>query len=90
MRVRMVTRTVEQNIFSVMVVVGGKNVETVNVTLGNITGLPQKKVDELVKAQVEKENLGLFVQITGCEKKEKLFGMSETDFLKYAQELPER
>ena len=88
-RVRMVTRTIESNEYSVMVVVGTE-VKTVTVTLGNTSDLKPEKIEKEIKAKLTAENLGLFVQITGHNKIEKLFGMSETEFLKYAKELPER
>ena len=85
-RSRMVTRTVEQNIFTVMTVQNGKDVCTETITLGNVSGLS----DDKIKGAVSKKCTGLFVQITDRQKVEKLFGMTEEKFLMYAEELPER
>ena len=82
----MVTRSFDTMLCDVMVVnVMTKLVSTTYVTLSRVI-TDSKKLEEAVRKEV---NIGdfKFVAITGTEIKTKLYGMSESDFLKYSIEL---
>lgn len=88
-RVRMVTRTVTITNYEVVTV----NMETLkaeifNVSIPSADCIPEKVRDKIIENGVP-ENCKVAMK-TETGKTEKLYGMSEVDFLKYAQELPER
>ena len=88
-RERVITRTVKVVNYEVMVV----NMETlkaefVNVSLPSGDTMKEKQRDELIKSNLP-SNLQ-FVNVSASSVTEKLYGMSEMDFLKYAKELPPR
>ena len=82
-RVRMITRTIESNEFSCMVV-NGAEVTTEVVTLGNLDGVKPEKVEQMIKEQLLSKGL-LFVKINDSKKIETVLGMTEEDFIKYAK-----
>ena len=82
-RVRMITRTIESNEFNCLVV-NGSTVETATVTLGNLDGVKPEKVEQMIKEQLLSKGL-LFVKINESKKIETVYGMPETEFIKYAK-----
>lgn len=88
-RERMVTRTVEVNIITVMTV-NTKTKEVANsaVTISG-TLKDEKETLKKVKAEIENEAVKV-VTIVSTEKKEVLFGMSEQEFITLAKVLPPR
>lgn len=82
-RVRMITRTIESNEFTCMVV-NGSEVATEVVTLGNLDGVKAEKVESIIKEKLLEKGL-LFVKINDSKKIETVLGMSEEDFIKYAK-----
>ena len=79
-RERLVTRTIISCVYTCMVVVGGKEVGTETITLGNVTSEKPEKIEKILREKCT----GLFVQIINMEIKEVVMGMSEDDFIKYA------
>ena len=88
-RERMVTRTINSMIYSVMVVdTATKTVETVEVKLASADTMTEKAIDKAIKDNLPDGKL--FVQITGTAKCMELYGMSEADFMRSAKLLPPR
>lgn len=87
-RERMVTRTIES--FNHTVIGIDKNdmktVKTLIVTTGIMS---DKDVEKSCRTACENENL-LFTAIVNTEKSEKLYGMTENEFMQFARELPPR
>lgn len=88
-RERMVTRTITTNIFTVIAV----KMETLTVERMEIPA--SVEVDTIEKAEKYfRKNWAVdgysFAKVESVNKIEKLFGMSETDFMRYAHELPPR
>ena len=88
-RIKMITRTIEFTNVNVMYV----NTETAEVTIAAkmLTG-DFKNEDDIKKYLNEHDIVGDFiaVKVTIIGTEEKLFGMPETEFIKYAQPLPNR
>ena len=86
---KMVTRTITKVTFKVMVVntSNGNSVETVEVVTGEPT-VDGDKLDKFVSTKLEKGLL--FVKIVGKETVDELYGMTESEFMKYAIRLPDR
>ncbi len=88
-RVRMITRTVVSTVFTVMAVnQSTMAVESVNVTIPSADAMTDVKQAEAVKANMPEGYL--FVQITGKQEQETLYGMSEEEFIRLAKVLPPR
>lgn len=87
-RERLVTRTIESHKYTLLGVKRDAMTETSTITI--TTGITTEK--ELKKMCIsECENAGLlFTTIIASEVVEKLYGMSEVEFMKYAKELPPR
>ena len=88
-RERMVTRTITTNIFTVIAV----NMETLTVERVEVSA--SVEVDTIEKAEKYfRKNWNIdgfsFAKVESVNKIEKLFGMSEADFMRYAHELPPR
>lgn len=82
-RQRMVTRTIETNVFHCMVV-SGTEVKENMVTLGNLDGVKTEKIEKALKEKCENDGV-LFVKINRHEKVETVMGMTEDDFIRYAK-----
>lgn len=85
-RVRMVTRTITTNIFTVMAV----NMKTVSVE--NIDVPASVEIDTIEKAEKYfRKNWNvdgyLFGKVSEMKTEEKIYGMTEEEFLKYAKEV---
>lgn len=85
-RVRMVTRTITTNIFNVMAV----NMKTVSVE--NIDVPASVEIDTIEKAEKYfRKNWNvdgyLFGKVSEMKTEEKIYGMTEEEFLKYAKEV---
>lgn len=89
-RERLITRTITVIDYEVMVVNMDdlRKVEFYWISIPSGDCLTEKNRDEAIKAQLA-DNLK-YVQVMDVKKTEKLYGMSEVDFLKYAKELPPR
>lgn len=86
MRKPMVTRTFETMVFEVMVVdVNTKTIGTTVCKLSRVINDHEKRT-KAIKEMVENETTK-FVMVTATKTETKLYGMSESDFLKYAIEL---
>lgn len=88
-RERMVTRTIEALNVEIM------GIDTTNNVVSNASyyfvGYNFKNDDEILKA-AKADTIDTFipVRIVSTYKTEKLYGMTEADFIKYARELPPR
>lgn len=88
-RERMVTRTIEALNVEIM------GINTTNNVVSNVryhfVGYNFKNDEQILKV-AKAETTGTFipVRIVSTYKTEKLYGMSEADFIKYAKELPPR
>lgn len=85
-RIRMITRTITSNIFTVMCV----NKETVNVE--NIDVHASVEIDTVEKAEKYfrkywYDDKYIFAKVVSMHTVEKIYGMTEEDFLKYAKEI---
>lgn len=83
MRRRMVTRTVTFNQVNVM------TVNTATATVENkgiciIGEYPEKELEKMVKLEVEKMDNCKFVAINKVLKEEQIYGMTEDEFVHYA------
>lgn len=88
-RIRMITRTVVSTVFSVMAVnQSTMAVESVSVTIPSADSMTDAKQTEAVKSNMPDGYL--FVQITGKQEEETLFGMTEEEFIRLAKVLPPR
>ena len=76
---RMVTRTIITMAYTCMVVKNGTEVSTELVILGNTSALTDDKIEKLLKEKCE----NLFVKINSVETIETIYGMTESDFVKY-------
>lgn len=88
-REKMVTRTIGSTEITVLAL----NLKTREVTEVTFTvpGLVESGTKELKKIQDSKSTSEVsYVTALKCEYKEKLYGMTEEEFLKYAKELPPR
>lgn len=86
-RMRMVTRTVKTS----ECVVVGMNTDTYEVETKVVLLTTEHSEDSALKA-IKKMDFGAWAAVKVLEVKivEKLYGMPETEFLKYAEELPPR
>ena len=85
----MITRTITVVKYELMVVnMDTLKVEYENVEIANADTMTEKVRDAILKSSVKSNQK--FVQIMDCEKTEKLYGMTEDEFLKCAEELPPR
>lgn len=88
-RIRMITRTVVSTVFSVMAVnQNTMQVETVSVSVPSADSMTESKQTEAVKSNMPDGYL--FVQITGKQVQETLYGMTEEEFIRLAKVLPPR
>lgn len=88
-RVRMVTRTIVSTVFTVMAVnQSTMAVESVDVSIPSVDSLSDVKRIEVIKANMPSGYL--FVQITGKQEVETLYGMTEEEFIRLAKVLPPR
>lgn len=88
-RERMVTRTVTAVEYEVMSVdVNSKTVSMDKVVIPSGDIMTDKVREKAIKASLPDGHT--FVQITGQNIKETLYGMTEQDFIKYARVLPPR
>ena len=89
MKERMITRTVTTNICSVVAV----NTESMTVEKLSIPATVEydtvEKAEKYFRKNWKIDGLA-FAKVESITKEEKLFGMSEIDFIKYAKELPPR
>ena len=88
-RERMITRTIEALNVEIM------GIDITNNTVSNASyhfvGYNFKNDDDILKvAKAETSDTFIPVRVVSTFKTEKLYGMSEADFLKYAKELPPR
>ena len=86
MRTKMVTRTIYTTNYTVLAVnLASKAVETLTVNIPSADSIPPKKlagvIDEALPSGYK------FVMIESQTVSEKLYGMTEAEFLKYANEL---
>ena len=86
---KMVTRTIYTTNFNVMAVnLDTKAVEMVSVAIPSADSISPKKLASVIEEALP---IGYKYVMTESESvSEKLYGMSESDFLKYAKELPPR
>lgn len=88
-RERMVTRTVTAVEYEVMSVdVNSKTISMDKIVIPSGDTMTDKAREKAIKANLPEGHT--FVQITGQSIKETLYGMTETDFIKYAKVLPPR
>ena len=88
-RVRMITRTVVSTVFTVMAVnQSTMAVESVDVSIPSVDSLSDAKRIEAIKSNLPDGYL--FVQITGKQEVETLYGMTEEEFIRLAKVLPPR
>lgn len=86
---KMVTRTLESTVFTVMTVNTENNsVENVTVTLMSVKSM--KEADVLKEVANGLPSNHLFVKIISTETHERLYGMTEAEFIKHATILPDR
>ena len=89
MKERMITRTVVTNICNVVAV----NMENMTVEKLSIPATVEydtvEKADKYFRKNWNVTGLA-FAKVESITKEEKLYGMSEIDFIKYARELPPR
>ena len=87
-REKMVTRTVTATVAKVMVVeIASAKAYTTEITL---TGVFKDNADLLKTLKKNDTNELVYVAIVSTETKETLYGMPESEFIKYAKELPPR
>lgn len=88
-RIRMITRTVVSTVFTVMAVnQSTMAVESVEVSIPSADSMTESKQVEAVKSNMPEGYL--FVQITGKQEQETLYGMTEEEFIRLAKMLPPR
>lgn len=86
---KMITRTIYVTIYEVMAVnLDITEVETLDVAVPSADAISPKKLPEVIDRLLPPDYK--FVMIEGEKVEEKLYGMTETDFLTYAHELPPR
>lgn len=87
-RERMITRTIEGINAEIM------GIDTVNNMVTNtsyhFTGIFKNDDEILARAKADTVDSFIPVKVVSTMKTEKLYGMSEADFMKYAKELPPR
>ena len=88
-RERMVTRTVFNTNYNVMVVnMESKSVESIAVTIPSADTMTDKAREKAIKAMLPEGKT--FVAITGETTSETLYGMTEAEFIRLARVLPPR
>ena len=87
-RERMITRTIEFAVVEVMTV----DTETANVQVQEFICQPQKDNEKYLKAlkKIYETETHKLVAINKVELETQLYGMSEADFLLFAEKLPPR
>lgn len=89
MKERMVTRTITSNICN-LVIVNLKDMEVVKSrAVAPVDCDTIEKADKYFRKTWEAGGYA-FAKVESIEKVEKLYGMTESDFIKYAKELPPR
>lgn len=89
MKERMVTRTITSNICN-LVIVNLKGMEVVKSrAVAPADCDTVEKADKFFRKTWEADGYA-FAKVESIEKVEKLYGMTESDFIKYAKELPPR
>ena len=87
-RERMITRTIEGINAEIM------GIDTTNNTVSNasyhFTGIFKNDDEILARAKADTVDTFIPVKVISTMKTEKLYGMSEADFMRYAKELPPR
>ena len=86
-RERMVTRTITEANVNVMAVLG-REVKDITVNVPSVTGLTESQVIDKAKSNMPEGYM--FVTATAVSYNDKLYGMSEEDFIKHAKVLPPR
>ena len=85
-RQRMVTRTITVVSFKVMVVnMNTLQVEHVSISIPSADAMTEKVVTEMIKAKMPDGYT--FVQVVDAVKHEKIYGMTEDDFMYWAHEI---
>ena len=87
-RERMITRTIEGINAEIMGIDTANNM--VSNTSYHFTGIFKNDDEILARAKEESTDNFIPVKVISTMKTEKLYGMSEVDFMKYAKELPPR
>ena len=84
MRIRMVTRTVKETTINVMTV----DTTTATIKYKDVTVIgeyPEKTLEKLVRSAVEKEDGIKFVSMGAMHTNEKIYGMTEEEFVALAK-----
>ena len=90
MREKMVTRTIATANVEVMVCdVNTASTDTIKVTTAPMKQYDEAKLLKRIKKEIETDSLKA-VAIVSYEEEEKLYGMTETQFIEMAQVLPPR